>query len=1452
MEYPNTYKWTHYIILMWTTTFSLMFLTCMGADIKAGDACNLALGMESGDLPDSSVTSTVSDSTPSSGRLNNVNGSWCVTKLNILSKYAILTIDLGSDHFVSGFSTQGPPESVFPKNYTHIIGFLLSHSRDNVTWTDYNNGQVYFFTDKNTTTDDIMYHHTGLQVELARYVRLSVTLQLSGGDTVCLRIEVYGCTIGIIPSTDLEAATTPEGQIHVKWNLPSVVTVLDPASTQTIVSYLRPETYVTYYNSENSSMTRNISSTTREVLAENTLLGATYNISLICVMNDINISCRSTEITAYLPCKEGWLNFQNQCFQLIKTTTSAGQAANSCLEIDTNLQLGELGNTSSYEVQSFILSDIIKDTTENFWLIDNDCEVEEETCCKLVKKRENRTELESVTTFCNNTFSPSICVRQSSGVGAEIIVTTVEALNNSAVRVQWSYSGNGWKTKTVQAHIQAEGASEAKTLSVSAETDNFDIVQLKPKTKYTLTIFPSENVRARGQGIHFTLIQHTSGASVAYGALLSPVPIKGYVMWKGAIKLNWDEVLLKTVGQTQRSADSYQVSWSHNVEDTNIRTIPDVSGTEYILSPVALNTEYSFSLQCKFVDQLYPCGDTIIKTELPDKVVQNSDNYVIYELLTPEMTWEEAEAACQKQGGHLTSLRDEDESRILLELFPSEDATLWTGGKLSNTASGEPWSDGSPMTYFPMARSSGITAGSESCLKAFQESGSLKISGDTCDKELIGICKFQQQALVAPPEEISLQVTSPTTINVSWSDPDNLWIPSCYEVSVCEGDETTSCVKIEDETSNNFRQLSPLKEFTKYTVKIKAYLNMTSLTTVAEHKESIMTDPSTPVIYKISGDGVVTFNGTIFIARDRGNENIQLTFSEINETTGELKAVRTIEGPANNITFTGLTPGKNYSVTLRTLDTSAGDPWQQIMHFVAMPSCDEGQYQNGQYCSWSELNGTSQSDAMSSCEKQGAELAGIEVNDGKPVFNELHTAFSGTGVWVNPLKVSEIEGCVGVSMDPSLALCLSVFVSSDQTEGNFSCVDCSWSQSYVCETTITISGGEVQNLEVVEVTSSSVTLGWSSSPSSWGSLSFLVSWAEASVRRRKRNADNELVVSGQEVTINGLQPNTSYDISVSVYLGEGAAGSPTKVQVATMEEAITTLSSTTAGMRKSALLQHETTSSDHPLLVLRIVACGILILLVGVTLVIYVAKGMFYTDCLAQLCSEIAFIGAFVCILLTATETRHLSVSICTVTAVIMQFFFLAIFLFSLLEVVALCKLLRPFVHIEFFSSPGFIVVVGWGLPALITAISGGVLQEKYVNVPANCWLDITSEALWPTVIPIGVFSTLQVVLLIAVLTVRDIPADINQHEIERTKTCFYTRWTSGVIFVLTLITWITGLLGENYNDKNYYIVFAVFTLILGVMIIVLRIVTDDQLRKTLFCGRPSTRSNKVLDIPTK
>ncbi|XP_022247387.1 uncharacterized protein LOC111086908 [Limulus polyphemus] len=174
-----------------------------------------------------------------------------------------------------------------------------------------------------------MYHHTGLQVELARYVRLSVTLQLSGGDTVCLRVEVYGCTTEVIPLTDIQAVTTPEGQIHVKWNLPSVVTVLDPASTQTIVSYLRPEKYVTYYNLENNAMTKNISSITREVLAENTLLGTTYNISLICVMDDINISCRSTEITAYLPCEDGWINFQNQCFQLMETATSAGQAANS-------------------------------------------------------------------------------------------------------------------------------------------------------------------------------------------------------------------------------------------------------------------------------------------------------------------------------------------------------------------------------------------------------------------------------------------------------------------------------------------------------------------------------------------------------------------------------------------------------------------------------------------------------------------------------------------------------------------------------------------------------------------------------------------------------------------------------------------------------------------------------------------------------------------------------------------------------------------------------------------------------------------------------------------------------------------------------------------------------------------------------------------------------------------
>ncbi|KAH8035419.1 hypothetical protein HPB51_005143 [Rhipicephalus microplus] len=69
----------------------------------------------------------------------------------------------------------------------------------------------------------------------------------------------------------------------------------------------------------------------------------------------------------------------------------------------------------------------------------------------------------------------------------------------------------------------------------------------------------------------------------------------------------------------------------------------------------------------------------------------------------------------------------------------------------------------------------------------------------------------------------------------------------------------------------------------------------------------------------------------------------------------------------------------------------------------------------------------------------------------------------------------------------------------------------------------------------------------------------------------------------------------------------------------------------------------------------------------------------------------------------------------CLVTSVCLQYFFLSVFLFLLLESAYVCRLLCPTLVPVTFN--GFSVgLAGFGFPAIVTGASAGTLGDKYTR----------------------------------------------------------------------------------------------------------------------------------------
>lgn len=50
----------------------------------------------------------------------------------------------------------------------------------------------FFDTDKDDTSGNISYHVSST-VEYTQYVKINVTMHISGSTSICLRFEIYGC-----------------------------------------------------------------------------------------------------------------------------------------------------------------------------------------------------------------------------------------------------------------------------------------------------------------------------------------------------------------------------------------------------------------------------------------------------------------------------------------------------------------------------------------------------------------------------------------------------------------------------------------------------------------------------------------------------------------------------------------------------------------------------------------------------------------------------------------------------------------------------------------------------------------------------------------------------------------------------------------------------------------------------------------------------------------------------------------------------------------------------------------------------------------------------------------------------------------------------------------------------------------------------------------------------------
>nr|XP_057908756.1 adhesion G protein-coupled receptor B1 isoform X3 [Doryrhamphus excisus] len=279
-----------------------------------------------------------------------------------------------------------------------------------------------------------------------------------------------------------------------------------------------------------------------------------------------------------------------------------------------------------------------------------------------------------------------------------------------------------------------------------------------------------------------------------------------------------------------------------------------------------------------------------------------------------------------------------------------------------------------------------------------------------------------------------------------------------------------------------------------------------------------------------------------------------------------------------------------------------------------------------------------------------------------------------------------------------------------------------------------------------------------------------------------------------------------------------------------------------------------------------IVGCGVSSLTLLLLIIIYVSVWRYIRSersvILINFCLSIISSNAL--ILIGQTQTRNKV--LCTVIAAFLHFFFLSSFCWVLTEAwqsyMAVTGRLRNRIIRKRF------LCLGWGLPALVVAISVGFTKAKGYGTPSYCWLSLEGGLLYAFVGPAATVVLVNMVIGILVfnkLVSKDGITDmklkeragqmtvplynmtlkcakcgvISSADVSTTATsnAMASLWSSCVVLPLLALTWMSAVLAiTDRRSALFQILFAVFDSLEGFVIVMVHCILRREVQEAVKC----------------
>ncbi|XP_036000855.1 adhesion G protein-coupled receptor B2 isoform X4 [Fundulus heteroclitus] len=235
-------------------------------------------------------------------------------------------------------------------------------------------------------------------------------------------------------------------------------------------------------------------------------------------------------------------------------------------------------------------------------------------------------------------------------------------------------------------------------------------------------------------------------------------------------------------------------------------------------------------------------------------------------------------------------------------------------------------------------------------------------------------------------------------------------------------------------------------------------------------------------------------------------------------------------------------------------------------------------------------------------------------------------------------------------------------------------------------------------------------------------------------------------------------------------------------------------------------------------------------------------------------------------LLILLGQSQTLNKGLCTVTAAFLHFFFLASFCWVLTEawqsyLAVIGKTRSRIIRKRFLC-------LGWGLPALVVAVSVGFTRARGYGTASYCWLSLEGGLLYAFVGPAAVIVLVNMLIGIVVfnkLMSRDgisdkskkqragVPAEARSRLLLKCSKCgvisstamssstarsaMASLWSSCVVLPLLALTWMSAVLAiTDRRSTLFQILFAVFDSVQGFVIITVHCAMRREVQDAVRC----------------